>query len=52
MSLSKEIERHEQQLNRIKTIIKFQDILSRIDSTVRQGFLNGTNRAMVWLFIN
>jgi hypothetical protein len=45
-----ELEKERQQvLDRIKTIIRFQDIFVRIDSTVRQDFLNGTNGAIVWV---
>jgi hypothetical protein len=47
-----EKERQQQELDRIKTIIRFQDILVRIDSTVRQDFLNGTNGAIVWVLSN
>ncbi len=38
--LDKQKER-QQEKDRIKTIIRFEDILARIDSNVRQDFLKG-----------
>lgn len=45
--LDKQLERQQQELDRLKTIIQFQDILARFDSTVRQDFVKGTNGAIV-----
>jgi hypothetical protein len=44
--LDKQLERQQQELDRIKTIIRFQDILARFDSSVRQDFLKGTKGAI------
>jgi len=47
--LDKQKER-QQEKDRIKTIIRFEDILARIDSNVRQDFLKGTKGAIVRIF--
>ncbi len=47
--LDKQKER-QQEIDRIKTIIRFEDILARIDSNVRQDFLKGTKGAIVRIF--
>ena len=47
--LDKQIERQQQEIERLKTIIKYQDILGKFETTVRQDFSRGTNGAIVWL---
>ena len=47
--LDKQIERQQQEIERLKTIIRFQDILGKFETTVRQDFSKGTNGAIVCL---
>ena len=48
--LEKQIEGKQQEIERLKTIIKFQDVLTKFETTVRQDFTNGTNGAIVSYF--
>ncbi|CAG2106975.1 unnamed protein product [Medioppia subpectinata] len=44
--LEKSIERQQQEVERLKNIVKFQDILSRFETKVRRDFAKGTNGAI------
>ncbi|XP_054164357.1 caprin-1-like isoform X2 [Oppia nitens] len=44
--LEKQIERQQQELDRLKTILQFQDILAKFETTVRTDFSKGTNGAI------